>query len=104
MTYLGPETPVIALYARNKPQSPAWLRQRPPSLPPGVSSPLLNRETLDKDGLVTGSVNDLLTICNCPSLQTDLREGIADLLAKVDQRRQGTSRCDSAIKRSCVKG
>ena len=104
MSYLGPETPVIALYARNKPQSPAWLRQRPPSLPPGVSSPLLNREALDKDGLVTGSVNDLLTLCNCPSLQTDLREGIADLLAKVDQRRQATSRCDSAIKLSCVEG
>jgi hypothetical protein len=104
MTYLGPDTPVIVLYARKKPQPPAWLRQSPPSCPPGKSSPLLNREALHKDGLVTGSVNDLLTHCNCPSLQTDLREGIADLLAKVHQRRQATSRCDSAIKLSCVDG
>ena len=105
MTYLGVQSPALALYGRKKTQPPAWLRQPAPSRPPGPQSRLFDLEALEKDGLVTGSVDDLLTHCECPqNLQNDLLKGIQKVLRKVLNGRQVSKQCVSAINLRSVQG
>jgi len=105
MKYIGVHNPSLVLYGKKKPQPQSWLRPRVSSLPPGPHSSLFDLDVLEKDGLLTGSVDDLLTHCKCsPSLQKDLMKGIVDLLAKIKKERQGSTSCQSAIKVLSVNG
>jgi hypothetical protein len=104
MTHIGVQNPALVLYGRDKPKNPAWLRTHAPSRPPGASSNLLDRTALATDGLVTGSVNDLLTACQSASLQTDLLKGISDLLLKVNGGPQHSRQCARSLKIQCVDG
>lgn len=105
MTHIGVQNPALVLYGRDKPRNPAWLRTRAPSRPPGASSNLLDRTALATDGLVTGSVNDLLlTSCQSASLQTDLLKGISELLRKVNGGPQHSRQCPRSPKTQCVEG
>jgi len=102
MLHIGVENPALVLYGRDKPKNPAWLRTRAPSRPPGASSKLSDRTELYKDGLVTGSVQDLLTAIQCPSLQTDLLRDISRLLVKLNMGPQHSHECRGSLK--CVDG
>ena len=84
MQYRGLRNARLLLYGKKKPDPPTWLR---PPLPPGAQSKPLDIQALRKDGLVTGSVLDLLKQIKKPNLQTDLEKGVAKLLEKLGKRR-----------------
>jgi hypothetical protein len=84
MQYRGVRNARLLLYGKKKPDPPTWLR---PPLPPGAQSKPLDIQALRKDGLVTGSVLDLLKQIKKPNLQTDLEKGVAKLLEKLGKKR-----------------
>jgi hypothetical protein len=105
MKYIGVQNPSLVLYGKNQPQSQSWLRPRASSRPAGPHSILFDLHALEKDGLVTGSVDDLLTHCKCsPNLQRELLNGIVELLSKIEKERQQSSTCKSAIRVTSVQG
>ena len=84
MQHRGLRNARLLLYGETKPHPPTWLR---PPLPRKSQSEPLDMEALRRDGLVTGSVPDLLTLINKPKLQSILQEGVQSVLAKVAKNR-----------------
>ena len=106
MKHVGVHNPSLVLYGKNKQQSQSWLCPRASSNPPGPqhSSPF-DLHALERDGLVTGTVDDLLTHCKCsPNLRSELLNDIVKLLSKIDKERQASSSCASAIRVTSVQG
>lgn len=96
MQHRGLRNARLLLYGKTKPDQPTWLR--PPSMAPGPQSKPVDIETLETDGLVTGSVLDLLTQMKKPNLQTQLQTGVDKLLGKLNKKR------GKLDKLGCVKG
>ena len=106
MKFIGVHNPSLVLYGKNKQPPQSWLRPRASSNPPRPqhSSPF-DLHALERDGLVTGTVDDLLRRCKCsPNLQSELLKDIVTLLNTIHRERQGTSSCSSAIKVTSVQG
>ena len=61
-------------------------------------------QKLSQDGLVTGSVSDLLAKSKIESLQRGLQKDVAKLLQDLDKKRQENKTCQSAAKLSSVQG
>lgn len=102
VTWLGVTNARLLLYGIKKLDPPTWLRQ--PSLTAGVSSKRLDCQALAKDGLVTGSVRDLVRQLKSPNLQSELQKGVAKVLDKLAQSRQVRKGCQSASHLDFVQG
>jgi hypothetical protein len=64
----------------------------------------LDQPSLIKDGLVTGSVSDLLAKSKLENLQRGLEQDVTKLLQDLDKKRQENKTCQSAAKLSSVEG
>ena len=106
MEHSGLQNARLLLYGIKTPDPPAWLPQPSLSPGPGAHVRLLDLDTLGTDGLVPGSVRDLLTHMDCPNLQTELNQGVSDLVDKLVKTRQVQvhSACSSASTSNPVKG
>jgi len=102
VTWIGVTNARLLLYGTKKLDPPTWLRQ--PSLTVGPSSKRLDCQALSKDGLVTGSVRDLLRQLKSPNLQSELQKGVAKVLDKLAQSRQVSKGCQSATHLEFVQG
>jgi hypothetical protein len=102
VTWLGVTNARLLLYGTKKVDPTTWLRQ--PSLTAGASSKRLDCQALPKDGLVTGSVRDLLRQLKSPNLQSELQKGVAKVLDKVAKSRRVSRGCQSATHLEFVQG
>jgi len=106
MEHSGLQNALLLLYGIKTPDPPAWLTQPSLSPGPGAHARLLDLDTLGTDGLVAGSVRDLLTHMDCPNLQSELHQGVSELVDKLVKTRQVQvhSGCSSASTSNPVKG
>ena len=112
MQWRGVSHAKLLLYGTNTPTPPTWLRtgrlcdengwqRSTPSGGTGAKSELFDYKALAKDGLVTGSVRDLLTRINMPNLQLQLQQGVAEVVGKM---RRESKMYQSADKLGSVNG
>ena len=101
MGYRGVSHAKLLLYGTNKPKAPTWLRTNKTSGTTGGQTKFFDWQTLTKDGLVAGSVTDLLTRIKMPLLQSQLQKGVADVLGKM---RHESKMYPSAAKLGSVNG
>lgn len=104
ISHTGVESPTLSLYGKKAPEPPTWLRPCPESIKLFKQFNGLDKPSLIKDGLVTGSVSDLMTEMNIPDLQLHLKKGVEALLDSLLQNRQENSQNPSATRLTCVKG
>ena len=104
ISHTGVESPTLSLYGKRKPEPPTWLRPCPESMKLFKQFNGLDQPSLIKDGLVTGSVSDLMTEMNIPDLQLHLKKGVEALLDSLLQNRQENGQNPSATRLTCVKG
>ena len=102
--HTGVVNPTLSLYAKKAPEPPTWLRPCPESIKVCKQFNGLDKSSLIKDGLVTGSVSDLLTEMNIPNLQQELQKAVEVLLDSLLQKRQENSQNPSATRLTSVKG
>ncbi len=88
---MGVVSPTLSLYDKKAPEPPTWLRPCPESIKLFKQFNGLDKPSLMKDDLVTGSVNDLLTEMNIPNLQLELKKDVEVLLESLLQKRQENS-------------
>ena len=102
MDHLGPTSPHLLLYGTQRPKPATWLRTSQKS----IETPCNNSDMqkLSQDGLVTGSVSDLLAKSKLENLQRGLQQDVTKLLQDLDKKRQENKTCQSAAKLSSVQG
>ena len=71
---------------------------------PGGRSKDFDSQELEKDGLITGSVRDLLTDMHSPNLQADLKKGVCEVLDKLVNSKQDKRGFDPARTLMSVEG
>ncbi len=104
ISHTGVESPTLSLYGKKSPEPPTWLRPCPESIKLFKQFNGLDQPSFIKDGLVTGSVSDLMTEMNIPDLQLHIKKGVEALLDSLLQNRQKNSQNPSATRLTYVKG
>jgi hypothetical protein len=104
MKHTGVLNPTLLLYGKKSPEPPTWLRPCQESKKLFKQSNGLDCPSLIEDGLVTGSVSDLLTEMNIPDLQLALQKGVAEVLDSLLKKRQQHNINPSATRLQSVNG
>ena len=104
MKHTGVVNPTLLLYGKKAPEPPTWLRPCQESNKLFKQSNGVDRISLEKDGLVTGSVSDLLTEMNIPNRQQELQEGVVSVLDRLAKKRQEQKSIPSSSRLQSVEG